>query len=268
MIIILGTGVDFQLLSRQLNEIAFHYKDNHSDSTEQQKPFFFVRSAQLWQISDSLWWCYWGQFQWESEFKPTTFFTAAQEANCPCQSVSSAEVIFEDRPADEIHHSVTRSSKHAISPSIFCDGFFLAEKMCWWMMFIVFSSWPSWLKEETGHCTEPGSWAMTPSFISFLRGVPKWLLSRPAWDPERLEDDVPHRAGARGSNHLPVWPWLRPGGTRDPHLSVRPLLELAAPILWKEWVTLLFKPLLHICVVCVCECVCVCVCVCVCLDCL
>lgn len=114
------------------------------------------------------------------------------------------------------------------------------------VLFILFSSWPCERKRKLFTAAEPGPREPMPLINLYfiflnLRGVPKRLLSRPAWDPERLEDDIPHCTGARGSYHLPVWPRLWPGGTRDPHLPVRPHLELPAPLLWKESVPRLPK---------------------------
>lgn len=126
-------------------------------------------------------------------------------------------------------HTVKKAHNDSISPLRICASIMLK----WDVMLLACS-----VKRKHVSNTSNNTTSMQPAvdlyFISFLRGVPKWLLSRPAWDPERLEDDIPHRSGARGSNHLPVWPRLRPGGTRDPHLSVRPVLELSAPVLWKE----------------------------------
>ncbi len=61
-------------------------------------------------------------------------------------------------------------------------------------------------------------------------------MSRPLWDPERLEDHFSRGAGARSSYHVSVRPGVRPGGQWNPDLSGGPELEHAASVLWEEWV--------------------------------
>lgn len=61
-------------------------------------------------------------------------------------------------------------------------------------------------------------------------------MSRPPWDPERLEDHFSRGAGAWSSYHVSVWPGVRPGGQWNPDLSGGPELEHAASVLWEEWV--------------------------------
>lgn len=70
----------------------------------------------------------------------------------------------------------------------------------------VTSQQPSqWLK---GRNSVVRCWLRVPQgggcFPFGRRGVPERLLLGPAGDPERLEDHVPHGAGAGGQDHLPV----------------------------------------------------------------
>lgn len=136
---------------------------------------------------------------------------------------------------DQIHQSVTWLSNRKISVSVFHvetdSSSQRARNVIYLVCFLTLVTAETWTTSSETIIMEP---VFGVCYISFLRGVPKWLLSRPAWDPEWLEDDVPYCTCARGSYYVPVWSWLWPGGMGDSHLSVRPLLELTAPILWKE----------------------------------
>lgn len=160
--------------------------------------------------------------------------------------------------ADEIHHSA-KSSNGIIIPSIFHGQTLLTESVhdilrciaVYLVASLPFTVAGTGTTSNNAIIIEP---LINVCFLIFLcisplRGVPERLVSRSAWDPEWLEDDVPCGAGAGGSHHLPVWPRLWPGWTGDPHLSARPLLELTAPVLWKESVP---PSCLHRNCVCVC----------------